>query len=84
MKFVLSNCNIIAFPKKNSVWGRFASLPPMPRPPPQNGKCYFYCRLAVPNLYTGNHFKPTATVRGYKLFSRKGLEAALIQHNFEL
>ena len=31
--------------KRNSVFGRFASPPP--RHPPQKGKFYFYCRLAV-------------------------------------
>ena len=35
------------FPQiKNSVFGRFSSLPPM-SPPLRNAKFYFYCRLAV-------------------------------------
>ena len=36
----------MAFPTKNSVCGRFSSLPPAP-PPPRKRKFDFYCRLAV-------------------------------------
>ena len=47
IKFVVSIFIAMAFPKKNSVFGRLSSLPPMPCPPPQKRKFHFYCRLAV-------------------------------------
>ena len=40
-------------PKKNSVFGRFSSLPSRPPPPPQKRKIYFYCRLAVSENMVG-------------------------------
>ena len=44
------NFIVMAFPTKNSVFGRFSSLPPRP-PPPQKRKFYFNCRLAVSELH---------------------------------
>ena len=44
------NYIVVAFPTKNSIFGRFSSLsrrPPPPAPPPQKRTFYFYCRLAV-------------------------------------
>ena len=37
------------FPRKNSVFGRFSSLPPRP-PSPQKARKHFYCRLAVSDI----------------------------------
>ena len=42
----LINFIVVAFPtKKKTFWTIFFSAPNAP--PPQNHKCYFYCRLAV-------------------------------------
>ena len=39
----------MTFPMKNN-FGQFSSLPPLPTPPPENRKFYFYCRLAFSDL----------------------------------
>ena len=42
------NLIVVTSPTKNSVFGRFSSLPP--RPPPSKANILFYCRLAVSDL----------------------------------